>query len=109
METINKEQYNKLNRLIAKFMDVEIEDDRNICLLPSQIYVEDLKFNISYDWLVPVIKKIHKVIGVKSIDECTTEEWNIYRMIDELSFRTEIDELYLHVVEFIVWYNKQNS
>ena len=37
---------------------IEIEDNRNMCLLPSQIFEEDLIFYSSYDWLMPVVEKI---------------------------------------------------
>lgn len=67
---------------------------------------DDLKCHSSWDWLIPVIKKIHKTIGVKLIDNCTTEEWNIYKTIDNLSFYQDIDSIYFYVVEFINWYNK---
>lgn len=71
--------------------------------------MDNLPFNTFWDWLIPVIKKIHKTIGVKTIDECTVEEWNIYKLISDLSFYQEIENVYFACLEYINWYNKNSK
>ena len=68
----------------------------------------ELKFNTSWDWLMPVLKKIDSYANeVMSIDDFDNYRDN-YRMINSPT-HYNIDCIYKQVVEFIKWYNNQNK
>jgi hypothetical protein len=80
-------------------------------------YVEDsleyhcrtAKFNSSWEWLMPVVEKIKNTIGVKSVDECSEEEWNTSTGLTRLTITTPLSVVYSAVVNYIKWYNKNNQ
>ena len=88
------------NRLIAEFMGFIFYDDENRWYNIEEGYFlqENIKYNSSWDWLIPVISKI------------TTQEKYIGLMHRENIMDTVpyglIDDTYNYVVEFIKWYNK---
>ena len=95
------------NKLIAEFMaNHKIFKKENKY---SNENISQLKYNTSWDWLMPVVEKIIKVIGIKTIDECTREEWVVYTMITGLYIGTPIEYVYKYSVEFIKWYNEQEK
>ena len=73
--------------------------------LPSGTYkverLNELKYNTSWDWLMPVVSKI--LTNENYID--ITQRENI---MDSLPYGIE-DDTYAAVVEFIKWYNKKVS
>jgi len=93
----------KQNKLIAEFMGMIIKqgacsgvyaNNKRICGL------DGLKYNLSWDWLMPVITGI---LGIASeLDEM--ERYHI--VIDQIP---QISHTYKSVVEFINWYNKEEK
>lgn len=75
--------------------------DEKHFFLPSEML-----FLSSWDWLMPVIRKIIKDIGVKTIDECTPEEWFQNTRICQMYIGIDIELAFYYVVEYIKWYNK---
>ena len=87
------------NKLIAKFMGVVFHDDENQYYDNNGLYIgEDLQYHSSWDWLMPVIKKI-KLMDVN------LKTW---RMITNPS-DYEIENVHNQVVEFIKEYNDKKS
>ena len=101
------------NKLIAEFMGAKpckqhpntqlfltIKDNKN----PSLQYWHLLKYHKSYDWLIPVIRKIHVTKGY------------IQYMIGKNIFEDGIDVnvldiliSYKKILDFIKWYNLKNK
>lgn len=121
--TMNKEQGNKM---IAEFMEWTIEPGMEkesnpyynqpykVGYLPQMILLSELKFNSSWDWLMPVVDKI------ESIDSCTYEVMLKYAIafvcdkglhssppVVRAIGSTRIETAYNLVVQFIQWYNQQ--
>jgi len=118
----------KNNKLIAEFMGATEQDydEFGIGMLFPKLekYMErqapsisELKYNSSWDWLIPVVikiellyynKKSKKYDGIlhKYMEETNFEkDWYIEGNYFALIFKN-MDELYKIVVEFIKWYNK---
>lgn len=72
-------------------------------------YANYAKYDTSWDWLKPVIDKIIKEIGVKSVDECTDDEWIYYTAITRMYIGVSIDIAYNYVVDYLLWYNKNKK
>ena len=71
----------------------------------------ELKFDTSWDWLMPVVEKIEKSGGIyvdMSGKTCT-----IGQIRDDLKLEawamTKLEATYIVVVEFIKWYNTQKD
>jgi len=67
----------------------------------SEIYLKEMKYQQSWDWLMPVVDKIH-----------STEKYFTYVAKTSGQFKNEvsinpkfIEETYKDVVQFIKWYN----
>jgi len=62
---------------------------------------EELMFNKSWDWLIPVVREIHGIEQAYFYD--------IPEIIGDLDLsikRLELDNTYKAVIEFIKWYNE---
>jgi len=117
-------QHTEDNKLIAQFMG----GNHNILtnMLKLDIYgngekwyfYEQLKYNSSWDWLMPVVEKIslmNKTTGFMGVFtlfnlgrtkvQCYNRE-NLTKDIDILDQRSGIAPTYKAVVEFIKWYNE---
>lgn len=86
-EEMDKGKYSNQNSLTSHFLD------------------DELKYHSSWDWLKPVIDKIIETIGIKSIDECTSDEWFYSTNITRMYIGVSIEQAHRYVVEFIKWYN----
>jgi hypothetical protein len=95
------------NELIAEFMGspVNYEYDRPY---PSKKRVKViLKYDTSWDWLMPVVEKISELPNVYSVEihiDATV------RISSDSLFENlggDIESCYKTVVEFIKWYNSQ--
>jgi len=101
------------NKLIAEFMEYEYDEDIERYVTPHSICEYDIEpyesepddwtcaltpdqmlFNQSWDWLMPVVKKLQNL------------EIEFFRMNDAL-IEAEIDNVYVAVIVFIKWYNEQ--
>jgi len=85
----------KDNKLIAEFMELEVEDGLYYYTTPMDDYKTDtLYFDSSWDWLMPVANEI-----IKSRDE-QNADWDLTDLKYALS-TTNIDLVYKAVVSFI--------
>ena len=128
----------KDNRIIAEFMGAHsdlnsfIEYDLYSCISLGHIFRDivggdadakhffrphEMKFNESWDWLMPVVEKIESLyedgIDVTQYsDGILIENWReqkeIIRLTRAEESYTRIEFTYYAVVEFIKWYNKSN-
>lgn len=98
------------NKLIAEFMGLK-KDSPNINwyydLKKSRYFQEnELLYHSDWNWLMEVVKKIFQtdLYYDKYIDFNSS-------MIDsgKIELSTNIQNVYNQVVEFIKWYNEQNS
>ena len=114
------------NKLIAEFMGYEIlyrpYSNGFIELSDTQLCdVDDLLYHKSWEWLMPVVKKIDNTITLSSKDESylycfDMVSENHVTIFDSLTSTTivkvpfdkayEREPVYKAVVEFIKWYNK---
>ncbi len=95
----------KENKLIAEFMGFTLEKNigwyDNNMMMPQNVYdtqngncFDELLFDNSWDWLMPVVERIEQVIQ------------GVPQQMLHLSLYSTIDEVYQAVVEFIKEYNK---
>ena len=88
----------KDNKLIAEFMGIVYPKLDNVIVIDNVVIKEDeLQYDTSWDWLIPVVNKIEM--------EC---EGVPIQLID-VSFYDEIHEVYWAVVEFIKIYNDEKN
>ena len=113
------------NKLIAEFMNIEIDNRQNLksYRLTNSVYssillashTENLFFHDSWTWLMPVVEKIEQLknrhgftFSVKiSGNYCTIESYNyslILRIV-ECNNITKFKSVYHACIEFIKWYN----
>tara|TARA_R110000744_G_scaffold366689_3_gene475850 strand:- start:238 stop:573 length:336 start_codon:yes stop_codon:yes gene_type:complete len=107
----------KNNKLIAEFMGLRdgdkyfsptLEDAESVGL-GMHVYPDEMRFHISWDWLMPVVEEIECLIDPNgnayrfTIDMCNAqiEETNI----KILGGAFKLDSTYKAVVEFIKKYN----
>ena len=93
----------KENKLIAEFMELEVEDGLYYYTTLMDDYKTDmLYFDSSWDWLMPVVEKcFHKLWII--------DNWNDYNMILNDSLLTiNIDEVYKTVINIIKEIKCQN-
>ncbi len=82
------------NEMIAEFMGIVYPKLDNVIVIDNVVIKEDeLQYNTSWDWLIPVVNKIEM--------EC---EGVPLQLID-VSFYDEIHEVYWAVIEFIKIHN----
>lgn len=67
------------------------------------------EFDSDWNWIMLAVEKIKNTIGVKSIDECSEEEWFVTTKLTTLTITNPLPVVYKTVVEFIKWYNQQNK
>ena len=109
----------KDNKIIAEFMGLE-----NVGTLNNPMFeygedggcrsLEDLDYHTSWDWLMPVVKKIESLnydvqIGggmMARIVDIDLDRTKVMKEI-EVSYPTKLETTYKAVVEFINEYNKQ--
>jgi hypothetical protein len=108
METIDG------NKLIAEFMgirrghkylDLDVSVEYQFELLCS---ASELQFNLSWDWLMPVVEKISKnYVYYQSND---SGKWQILIDIASINIVSEnlLEAVWRAIVEFIQWNNKHN-
>jgi len=113
------------NRIIAEFMnyptsseywkgtsDWDHEDYKDYYYIDgkynhmdgSNFHVDDMKFDLSWDWLMPVIKKCRAT----EVDK--DRELSKQRLIDNINFRLfTLDLLGTHsnIIDFIKWYERK--
>ena len=101
----------KSNKLIAKFMGLDSFKDSLASLHQGKINVdvdvyEQAQYHLSWDWLMPVVKKIEDM-GCEIVitnGECTISGSNDY--YEETIGKSRRGSTYQAVVEFINEHNK---
>ena len=101
------------NKLIAEFMGVKPKNnwfdgyELSKAGLPFSYGAmgngtDELKFNTSWDWLMPVVAECLRIIGEGN------EEWDAqYENINDTFYQVQINQTYKAVLDFINWYNDQ--
>jgi hypothetical protein len=95
------------NKLITEFMGNIIRD--NIVYFPmlQECTIDELEYDTSWKWLMPVVEEIWRIIGKRKslfyfeVDD----ELTIYGK-EEPSMDNNKSNCYSAVIEFIKWYNK---
>ena len=96
------------NVLIADFIDLSKQDKSNggkFYLYESPetgeyIEPEELKYDSSWDWLMPVVGKIINDLGVHEESEfMVCVKYNLSAV--------QLDAVWLNVIKFIQWHNEQ--
>ena len=85
------------NKLIWVFMERNLQDARYT--MP-----ELLRYHKSWDWLMPVVRKAYKMIGVE-----TYKLDDEFDRIHSILFSADIELVWDQTVEFIQWYNENKK
>ena len=96
--TIVKQVIMNDNKLIAEFMGLVVSDSDNYT---SELHTNvdvDLKYHTSWDWLMPVLKKINLQIH--------PDTYGLWRMINTPTEYT-IEEVHAQAVYFIKEHNNE--
>lgn len=110
MKTTQELTQTESNKLIAEFIGLvdsgfERKNKFN-SETREEFTLDELKYHISWDWLMPVIKKIDSYANEKmtfaEYDDYRSTNW---RMIDNPS-KYDISNVHKQVVQFIQWYNE---
>lgn len=100
------------NKLIAEFMGIHeiMHDEYSEYDFADNtldvVHQDELKYHLSWNWLMPVIEKIKILVMEDDSDELyNSEEWD---NITHTLVQIEIKSVYQAVVEFIKEYNQNN-
>lgn len=108
---MTKKEIIQNNRLIAKFMGVSdkivIKYDEN-----PKIWNCNIKYHVSWDWLMPVVKKIESLnyeVAIKGISCSIRKLFDIEPIIHLVcgNKRDKIGLVYRTIIKFIEWYNNK--
>jgi len=117
---MEQKNINENNKLIAEFMGFEKypikdkSDGYKVKLksgsIPMETCIASLKFHLSWDWLMPVVKECtDKTNDFQYDDELyihwETEIFHPDYMLSEI-LNNDIEGIYNRVVKFIKWYNE---
>lgn len=94
------------NKLIAEFMfTCHLPSGKYILDNNNRVYAENMKFHSSWDWLMPVVEKIEGLnFGIKIYkNSCWVTN---YPESNTCATSSKIKSVWLAVVEFIEWYNR---
>jgi hypothetical protein len=112
------------NLLIALFMGYEsyIFRGRTMIIFEEDNHRtdNDMYYHASWDWLIPVLKKIDDLLYASYVDSDNTvqdfiNKWwetntkTLQYTNDQLKFGTDINEVYDDVIDFINFYNKYTN
>jgi hypothetical protein len=85
----------KDNKLIAEFMELNIGKG-----VQADYTEHELKYDKSWDWLIPVINKIRSIDSTYEVEQVGKYDWD-----DEIShYEFDFDLTYESVVEYIQEY-----
>ena len=105
IESSKQHEIDMNNILIAEFMGMQESNGEYYKKLYNSgdwLPTNELKFNTSWDWLMPVANEI-----IKSRDE-QNADWDLTELKYTLC-TTNIELVYKAVVEFINYYNKEDK
>jgi hypothetical protein len=89
------------NELIAEFMGINFNSKEAYERWAPPICKKYGRYDTSWDWLIPVVEKIHFVAPVE-VREINNESLSIFEFG---SICIPIEDVYNAVVEFIKWHN----
>lgn len=110
---LTNEQIANGNRLIAEFMGfIKSFDNHYQCcfgkinriLLPQ--YME---FQSNWNWIMPVVKRIHDTIEIKTISECSEREWQVSTYLTRMCITADIETVWNACVLYIEWYDQNKK
>lgn len=97
------------NKLIAEFMGVKYNHSLKQWHYSAGEWYEELKYDYSWDWLMPVVEKINTMgftVTIKGVACMTDANVEIGGAINGITGYAFIENVYLSVVHLIKWYNK---
>lgn len=103
------------NELIAEFMGGITFDKNGICTDTKQKYswrpgcydilrIGHLQYHNSWDWLMPVVKKICRHNSFDEYVETVSQQIEI--TLDDMTIFANIEMVVKGVIDFIKWYNQ---
>lgn len=103
------------DKLIAKFMELDI-DGENVTDGILETTISKLRYQTSWDWLMPVVEKIETLgfgftvdpWGMVIIEYISGNEKEIISFINYNNY-PKLFQYYDTVTQFIKWYNDQNK
>jgi len=107
---MTQEQILEGNKVIAEFMGKKLPTDEYVIPIDGELnlcyWVDELRFHSSWDWLMPVVRKIVEYCINESDDAFMSDE---YTSILETVSLAVIEDSFKVVVEFIKCYNNQST
>ena len=98
------------NKLIAEFMGVShAAVDGNLYYYVNGDSYDTLEYHTSWDWLMPVVEKIYKLMNAITEIETNTTWAVLVSRLEESILRFKIADVFLVTVEAIKWYNNQSQ
>ena len=106
--------------MIAEFMGYNFDDNVKEYYVPKYnsgdwFTIDELLFNESWDWLMPVVEKI-ELLGYsveKNFQRIDNDWQTLITKGNDILFQDfaekSIDAMYCTLVSFIEWYNKTSS
>lgn len=88
------------NELIAEFMGLDIDGNR-VTDGQQETTLDKLKYDTSWDWLMPVVEKIANLHSKFPFE--------VSEFCNDYGIAAKKEVVYRAVVDFIRWYNSQNS
>lgn len=88
------------NRLIAEFMGDNVNYEYNRQSPSNKTVKKILRYHTSWDWLMPVIKKIKDWVPVNNMGI------SLYQPINKELQLLDIETTFNAVIKFITWYNQ---
>lgn len=109
-----REEITQSNKLIAEFMGLEKvqrsgKSDSYMFIfkpgfVPCETCPASLEYDSSWDWLMPVVKKIQQTAG--PLIDSDLEDKRYAFLLFTLGIVTPIETVYMYVVNYINWYNE---
>lgn len=116
---MTQEEILKRNKVIAEFDGHKINfgfNQKGILFLGEHINEDQLKYNSSWDWLMPVVEKIESIIGDGAnfiIGKITYISFVVNATVKTIKRenRSKIENTFIAVSDFCEWYklNKESK
>jgi hypothetical protein len=68
--------------------------------------IDYVKYHKSWDWLMPVIRKIIRDNQFKTVDECSKEEWFYITSVARMYIGVDLHLAHNYVIEYIRFINR---
>lgn len=100
------------NEIIAIFMGekvLPIKDNDLFPVIEGEFGLRQTKYHTSWDWLMPVCKKLDRLVEDGIIDYSMVYEAHCDNLDDAVTRSYDISEVFPVVVQFIHFYNTQSK